>query len=71
MDLVAYKKVHWQGLGWIVDGLRFEEDDLLETPNEDFDALRHVYKHKATGVFLAQFENGIEVLKAQKPISGH
>ena len=60
MDLVALRKVHWQGLSWVEQGLRIDEDRLSTLRKPDFAALRHVYKHKAARAFLKAFE--LEIL---------
>ena len=66
LDLVAYKKLPWQGLSWIVNGLRIDADHLLEVPLRDFNALRQVYKHKPVQAFLQQLEQEVAALKAQR-----
>ncbi|MCY4289400.1 MAG: hypothetical protein OXC63_12500 [Aestuariivita sp.] len=64
MDLVAYRKLTWTGLGWIEEGLRVERASLLALHVKDFEALRSVYKHKAAQAFLAEFECAVRDLKA-------
>lgn len=53
MDLVASRKIAWQGLNWIAHGLRVDTDHLHSLPAEDFDELVPVYKHKSARDFLA------------------
>lgn len=56
MDLVAFRKVEWQGLDWLADGLRIDESCLAALRNQDFSALRHVYKHRRARAFLSALE---------------
>lgn len=57
MDLVARRKAEWQSLGWIVDGLRIDQEQLTSLRRSDFAKLRPVYKHKQTRAFLSGFES--------------
>lgn len=68
LDLVAYKKLTWQGMDWIVNGMRIDVEHLLATPNKDFQDLRAVYKHRAVLVFLAQLERAVTNLKTQRKV---
>ncbi len=65
IDLAAFQKRPWEGLGWIVEGLRIDLEQLLETPKRDFQALRPVYKHKAARAFLDQLTTAVSDLKAK------
>lgn len=65
-DLVALKKYKWQGMGWIVNGMRIDPEYLLQTPRKEFHVLRRVYKHKAVLEFLNQLDQHVAALKAQK-----
>lgn len=56
MDLIALRKIHWQGLSWVEQGLRIDDDHLSTLRRQDFAALRHVYKHKAARAFLKALE---------------
>lgn len=60
MDLVAERKVEWQGLGWIVEGLRIDEDHLRERSSDAFDALQRVYKHKRVQDFLQSLSEAVQ-----------
>ncbi|HEV2594342.1 MAG TPA: hypothetical protein VGU01_03995 [Sphingomicrobium sp.] len=61
MDLVALRKVHWSGLGWVIGGLRIDESRLLQLKRKDFVALRPVYKHQATNRFLNALESSLRM----------
>lgn len=68
LDLVAYKKMKWEGLSWVTQGMRIEPYALIQTPRKDFTALRKTYKHKAVLDFLKQLEISVLSLRAgQKP----
>lgn len=59
MDLVAVRKIVWQGLDWITHGMRIESDNLRSLAEADFDELEPVYKHKAARDFLANLRSVI------------
>ena len=59
LDLVAYRKISWQGLEWIEHGLRIDREHLLAIRKKDFEALKRVYKHKAVLNFLVQLERAV------------
>jgi hypothetical protein len=52
MDLVCLRKMKWQGLGWLVEGLRIDPDYLRKITNADIRILKEVYKHKQVKEFL-------------------
>jgi len=52
MDLVALRKVEWQGLYWLTEGLRIDLPLLRKVPKAQFDALSEVYQHKRARSFL-------------------
>jgi hypothetical protein len=53
MDLVANRKIAWQGLDWITHSLRVDMQHLQSLSAADFDELEPVYKHKSVRDFLA------------------
>lgn len=59
LDLVAHRKVGWQGLEWVEHGLRIDLEHLLTIRKKDFAVLKRVYKHKAALNFLAQLESAL------------
>jgi len=59
LDLVAHRKIDWQGLEWIENGLRIDREHLLTIRKKEFAALRNVYKHKAVLNFLARLESAL------------
>jgi len=56
MDLVCVKKMEWQGLAWLVQGMRIDEDVLGGITQAELRTLKQVYKHKRVKNFLAEFE---------------
>jgi hypothetical protein len=52
MDLVALRKVEWQGLAWLTEGLRIDLQALRKVPKTQFDTLSEVYQHKRPRSFL-------------------
>lgn len=56
LDLVCLKKVGWQGLAWLVQGMRIDEDVLNQVTGAELRTLKQVYKHKRVKGFIAQLE---------------
>ena len=52
MDLVCLRKVEWQGLGWLVEGLRIDAAHLRNITSADIRTLDLVYKQKRVKAFL-------------------
>lgn len=52
MDLVTLRKIEWQGLAWLTEGLRIDPQALRKVPRVQFEALSCVYLHKRSNVFL-------------------
>ena len=52
MDLVCLRKIEWQGLELLTDGLRIDYDLLRNITSSDFRTLQQVYKQKRVKVFL-------------------
>jgi predicted transcriptional regulator of viral defense system len=44
MDLVCLRKTQWQGLEWLTEGMRIEEEDLETVTEEDIEILKLIYK---------------------------
>jgi len=56
LDLVCLKKIEWQGLAWLVQGMRIDEDVLSQVNGVELRALREVYKYQRVKRFIAQLE---------------
>ena len=52
MDIVCLRKTEWQGLEWLIQGLRIDEDYLKSIMQSDVDRLLLVYKQKRVKLFL-------------------
>lgn len=55
MDLVCLRKVEWQGVGWLVDGLRIDYEHLRNVSDGDIRMLDAVYSQKRVKSFLHAF----------------
>ena len=56
LDLVCLKRMDWQGLAWLVQGLRIDEDMLNRVSGAELRTLKQVYKHKRVTGFIAELE---------------
>ncbi len=52
MDLVCFKKIEWQGVRWMQESLRIDEEYLRQITSADIKTLQLVYKHKRVTSFL-------------------
>ena len=52
MDLVCLRKIEWQGLGWLTQGMRIDAEYLNSIIQSDIDTLLLVYKQKRVNSFL-------------------
>jgi hypothetical protein len=59
MDLVALRKHSWEGLEWLTNGMRIDEDMLNGLDSKDFEAVGQTYSHKAVNEFLSQLGKAI------------
>jgi predicted transcriptional regulator of viral defense system len=64
LDLVALRKARWSGLDWITQGMRIDEDSLLNLERSAFDELRPVYKHKGVRAFLEKLQTEVSNLNS-------
>lgn len=53
MDLVCLRKQEWRGLGWLVDGLRIEPEQLRSITSADIRSLSLVYRNQRVQSFLS------------------
>lgn len=56
LDLVCFKKTEWQGLAWLVQGMRIDEDVLNQITGAELRTLKQVYKYKRVKGFITQLE---------------
>jgi hypothetical protein len=53
MDLVTLRKIQWQGLTWLTEGMRIDEHMLRKITHTQVRKLSKVYKQKRPNAFLA------------------
>ncbi len=53
LDLVCFRKIGWQGMGWLTDGLRIDPSMLHAITQQDINILKQVYRHKRMQSFLS------------------
>lgn len=54
IDLVYLRKLPWQGLGYLLDGLRIDEQVINGLPSSDISKLLDVYKGKREKEFIEE-----------------
>lgn len=59
MDLVCLRKVEWQGMNWLTDGMRIDYDSLRTITNADIKTLDAVYTQKRVRSFLKSLAKAI------------
>ncbi|MBK6728343.1 MAG: hypothetical protein IPG63_14005 [Xanthomonadales bacterium] len=52
MDLVCLRKQAWQGIAWLIEGLRIDADALRSVTGDELRALRQVYRQRRVQAFL-------------------
>jgi predicted transcriptional regulator of viral defense system len=65
LDIVAYRKLEWEGIGWITNSMRIDLEQLMQVPKKEFSALRQVYKHKAVLDFWGALKKELTSLKTR------
>jgi predicted transcriptional regulator of viral defense system len=53
MDLVCFRKLSWEGMGWLLDGLRIDRESLAAITKNDIKILELVYKQKRVKSYLS------------------
>jgi len=53
MDLVCLRKLSWEGVGWLLEGLRIDRESLAAMTNNDIKILELVYKQKRVKSYLS------------------
>ncbi len=59
MDLVHLRKTPWQGLDYLIDGLRIDEQAIKAIPSLSFTKLCDVYKGKRERLFLEELTRSL------------
>lgn len=62
MDLVCLRKVEWQSLGWIEQGLRVDADALNKVTGAELRTLQNVYKHQRVRDFIDELGQSLGVI---------
>jgi hypothetical protein len=52
MDLICYRKKEWQGIDWLVEGMRIDYEYLRTINSSEVRTLKLVYKQKRVKLFL-------------------
>jgi len=52
MDLVCLRKKEWQGIDWLIDGMRIDYEYLGKVNSAEIKTLKLVYKQKRVKKFL-------------------
>ena len=52
MDLVCLRKAEWQGMSWLIEGLRIDYEHLRKVTSADIRTLDLVYKQQRVKAFL-------------------
>lgn len=52
LDLICLRKAGWQGMGWLIEGLRVDYEHLHTVSSSDIQILNLVYKQKRVKLFL-------------------
>jgi hypothetical protein len=52
MDLVCVRKIEWQGMSWLIDGMRIDYEFLRGVTGADIRTLVSVFHHKRVNGFL-------------------
>jgi len=55
MDLVCSRKLSWEGMDWLVEGLRIDPESLMTITVNDVKILKLIYKHKRVKSYLSHF----------------
>jgi hypothetical protein len=53
MDLVCLRKLSWEGMGWLLEGLRIDPELLASITGNDIKILKLIYKHKKVKSYLS------------------
>ena len=59
MDLVCLRKLEWQGMEWLTEGMRVDYEHLQNITSADIRTLERVYKQKRVKAFLASLARGL------------
>ena len=55
MDLICLRKLSWEGMDWVLKGLRIDMESLASITSKDIAILKLIYKHKRMKSYLSYF----------------
>ncbi|GFE83193.1 hypothetical protein GCM10011487_51930 [Steroidobacter agaridevorans] len=61
LDLVALRKLEWQGLEFVTEGLRIDSDGLASIGTNDLASLEQLYKQRRPNVFLRRLAGELQL----------
>jgi len=53
MDMVCLRKLSWEGMDWLLGGLRIDPESLAAITGNDIKILKLIYKHKRVKLYLS------------------
>jgi len=53
LDLVCLRKLSWEGMDWLLEGLRIDMESLAAITGKDIKILELIYKHKRVKSYLS------------------
>jgi len=53
MDLICLRKLSWEGMDWLLEGLRIDPELLASITGTDIKILKLIYKHKRVKSYLS------------------
>lgn len=61
MDLVCLRKLSWEGMDWLLNGLRIDKDSLNTITENDINILELIYKHKQVKSYLSTLSRELPI----------
>lgn len=61
MDLVCLKKLSWEGMDWLLGGLRIDPESLAAITGNDIKILKLIYKHKRVKSYLSYLSRELDL----------
>ncbi len=59
MDLVCLRKLSWEGMDWLLKGLRIDSELLTAITGDEIKILESIYKHKRVKSYLSSLARGL------------
>ncbi len=61
MDLVCLRKLSWEGMDWLLEGLRIDPESLAAITGNDITILKLIYKHKRVKSYLSYLSRELDL----------